>query len=30
MVDAVRYLVDNGAKWRAMPVDLPLGAAQSL
>ena len=23
MVDAVRYLVDNGAKWRAMPVDLP-------
>ena len=23
MVDAVRYLVDNGVKWRAMPVDLP-------
>jgi transposase len=23
MVDAVRYIVDNGAKWRAMPVDLP-------
>jgi len=23
MVDAVRYLVDNGAKWRAMPIDLP-------
>nr|WP_229378081.1 transposase [Streptomyces sp. VRA16 Mangrove soil] len=23
MVDAVRYLVDNGIKWRAMPADLP-------
>ncbi|AWN32388.1 IS5 family transposase [Streptomyces sp. NEAU-S7GS2] len=24
MLDAVRYLVDNGIKWRAMPVDFPL------
>ncbi|WP_078093212.1 transposase [Streptomyces sp. fd1-xmd] len=23
MVDAVRYLVDDGIKWRAMPADLP-------
>ncbi|MEV8305782.1 transposase [Streptomyces flavidovirens] len=23
MIDAVRYLVDNGIKWRAMPVDFP-------
>lgn len=23
MLDAVRYLVDNGAKWRAMPADFP-------
>ncbi|MCM2580151.1 transposase [Streptomyces meridianus] len=23
MVDAVRYLVDNGIKWRAMPTDSP-------
>ncbi|MFE5514018.1 IS5 family transposase [Streptomyces sp. NPDC056529] len=23
MIDAVRYLVDNGIKWRAMPADLP-------
>lgn len=23
MIDAVRYLVDNGAKWRSLPVDLP-------
>ncbi|WP_344599063.1 transposase [Streptomyces violaceusniger] len=23
MVDAIRYLVDNGIKWRAMPVDFP-------
>ncbi len=23
MVDAVRYMVDNGIKWRAMPADLP-------
>ena len=23
MVDAVRYVVDNGAKWRALPVDYP-------
>jgi transposase len=23
MLDAVRYLVDNGIKWRAMPTDLP-------
>ncbi|MFE9024052.1 transposase [Streptomyces sp. NPDC007808] len=21
MIDAVRYLVDNGTKWRAMPSD---------
>ncbi|MEU6181254.1 hypothetical protein, partial [Streptomyces coeruleorubidus] len=21
MIDAVRYLVDNGIKWRAMPSD---------
>ncbi|MCX4799970.1 transposase [Streptomyces sp. NBC_01242] len=24
MIDAVRYLVDNGAKWRSLPVDLLL------
>ncbi|MGY0070533.1 transposase [Streptomyces sp. QTS137] len=24
MVDAIRFLVDNGIKWRAMPVDFPL------
>ncbi|MET8102821.1 transposase, partial [Streptomyces sp. NPDC005236] len=23
MLDAVRYLVDNGVKWMAMPVDFP-------
>ncbi|MGY1545800.1 IS5 family transposase [Streptomyces sp. MN6] len=23
MIDAVRYLVDNGIKWRAMPADCP-------
>jgi hypothetical protein len=23
MVDAVRYVVDNGAKWRALPADFP-------
>ncbi|MCE7082941.1 IS5 family transposase [Streptomyces sp. ST2-7A] len=23
MVDAIRYLVDNGIKWRAMPADFP-------
>ncbi|MDX3234062.1 IS5 family transposase, partial [Streptomyces sp. ME19-01-6] len=23
MLDAVRYLVDNGIKWRAMPADFP-------
>ena len=23
MVDAVRYVVDNGAKWRAIPADFP-------
>ena len=23
MLDAIRYLVDNGIKWRAMPVDFP-------
>ncbi|MFQ3556615.1 transposase [Streptomyces gramineus] len=23
MIDAVRCLVDNGIKWRAMPSDLP-------
>jgi transposase len=23
MVDAVRYLVDNGAKWRSLPADYP-------
>ncbi|MBZ6093660.1 IS5 family transposase [Streptomyces olivaceus] len=23
MIDAVRYLVDNGSKWRAMPSDFP-------
>ncbi|MEU9059744.1 transposase [Streptomyces sp. NPDC048430] len=23
MVDAIRFLVDSGIKWRAMPVDLP-------
>lgn len=24
MVDAIRFLVDNGIKWRAMPVDFPV------
>ncbi|MFB6608317.1 hypothetical protein ACFCXR_23385 [Streptomyces noursei] len=23
MLDTLRYLVDNGNKWRAMPVDYP-------
>jgi len=23
VVDAIRYLVDNGVKWRALPVDFP-------
>ncbi|MDT0551603.1 transposase, partial [Streptomyces lonegramiae] len=23
LLDAIRYLVDNGIKWRAMPVDFP-------
>ncbi|MFC4505970.1 MULTISPECIES: transposase [Streptomyces] len=23
MIDAVRYLVDNGIKWRAKPCDFP-------
>ncbi|WP_324617560.1 hypothetical protein [Streptomyces xanthophaeus] len=23
MLDAIRYLVDNGTKWRAMPADFP-------
>lgn len=23
MLDAVRYLVDNGVKWMALPVDFP-------
>ncbi|MFE0654689.1 transposase [Streptomyces sp. NPDC059534] len=23
MIDAIRFLVDNGIKWRAMPVDFP-------
>ncbi|MFJ4896090.1 transposase [Streptomyces sp. NPDC088788] len=23
LIDAVRYLVDNGIKWRAMPSDCP-------
>ncbi|MGW6411461.1 transposase [Streptomyces vinaceus] len=23
MTDAVRYRVDNGIKWRAMPADFP-------
>ncbi|MGW6795729.1 transposase [Streptomyces chartreusis] len=23
MRDAVRYLIDNGIKWRAMPRDFP-------
>lgn len=23
MIDAVRYLVDNGVKWRSLPVDFP-------
>ncbi|WP_380792950.1 transposase (plasmid) [Streptomyces albidoflavus] len=23
MLDTVRYLVDNGIKWRAMPADFP-------
>lgn len=25
VLDAIRYLVDNGIKWRAMPVDFPPG-----
>lgn len=24
MIDAVRYLLDNGIKWRPVPVDFPL------
>jgi transposase len=27
MLDAVRYLVDNGVKWRNLPVDFPLWRA---
>ncbi|GGV74278.1 DDE transposase [Streptomyces longisporoflavus] len=27
MLDAVRYLLDNGIKWRAMPVDFPAWSA---
>ncbi|MFD4644831.1 transposase [Streptomyces sp. NPDC058441] len=27
MLDAVRYLIDNGIKWRAMPVDFPAWSA---
>ncbi|WP_234390522.1 transposase [Streptomyces sp. MMG1533] len=23
ILDAIRYLVDNGIKWRAMPADFP-------
>ncbi|MFG2978373.1 transposase, partial [Streptomyces sp. NPDC048331] len=23
LLDAIRYLVDNGIKWRAMPADFP-------
>ncbi|MEU8653561.1 hypothetical protein [Streptomyces sp. NPDC048737] len=23
MLDAIRYLVDNGIKWRSMPSDFP-------
>ncbi len=23
IVDAIRYVVDNGAKWRALPADFP-------
>ncbi|WP_260696023.1 transposase [Streptomyces sp. IB201691-2A2] len=23
LLDAIRYLVDNGVKWRAMPADFP-------
>ncbi|MFD3307174.1 transposase [Streptomyces sp. NPDC058694] len=23
MIDAVRHLIDNGIKWRAMPADFP-------
>jgi putative transposase len=23
IVDAIRYLVDNGCKWRALPADFP-------
>ncbi|WP_373302821.1 transposase [Streptomyces litmocidini] len=23
MLDAIRYLVDDGTKWRAMPADFP-------
>jgi len=31
ILDAIRYLVDNGIKWRAMPADFPpfLGNAPS-
>ncbi|MDH6709066.1 transposase [Kitasatospora sp. MAA19] len=25
MLDAIRYLVDNGIKWSAMPADFPQG-----
>ncbi|MFG3371275.1 transposase [Streptomyces sp. NPDC090032] len=27
MLDAVRHLIDNGIKWRAMPVDFPAWSA---
>lgn len=27
IVDAIRYLVDNGCKWRALPIDFPPWAA---
>ncbi|MFE6848262.1 transposase [Streptomyces sp. NPDC057686] len=23
MLDAIRYLIDNGTKWRALPADFP-------
>jgi transposase len=26
MLDAVFYVVDNGVKWRALPVDFPVWA----
>ncbi|MFJ4773832.1 transposase [Streptomyces uncialis] len=29
IVDGIRYIVDNGAKWRALPADLPLWHAHS-